>query len=550
MKLRQLRELRKKLLLLTIATSMSCSLNGCNNKDRFSKNQDNEIKTTEITDDTHIYHSNEELITSENIELKEFLKYNNQIIPTYKNEILYISETEVNNLINKAYNNKTCDYVYNNNIDDVLNEIETNSIVFLLRNKKFSSAYKEFDSKYKIDFNEILKEVLQSIISESTNNINEDICNMKTLKIVVTYEEPIDVLAYYSRTENMIAININAIEREKELTTNHNFLTILKKTLRHELNHLRQYPCECRQSKGQLDESLKYDNYYSSILMESSAESEIYNLSEEYKKNISKKDFTYYSQREDESLILMLGIFNENITITDYYNAIFDSDVKGLYNYVGADTKEEIYELYKILYSIDAINLRNDLGEYLLEENNNEISVGDLQTSVGYGYKVQIFKKVLENMAIYTMENKDFTLKENITMLNIIKNSITINSYVIEESNDINNIPSYKYIYEDSFVEDIYNLENNYVEFLSNHYNYKIDEIREIESTSMVKILTNINYISQGLESAYYQYSDIANTICEKFPIVKAIAYSNSSIQYGYSNFLKNNNLTLVKKYE
>ena len=120
----------------------------------------------------------------------------------------------------------------------------------------------------------------------------------------------------------------------------------------------------------------------------------------------------------------------------------------------------------------------------------------------------------------------------------------------IEESKDINDLASYKYIYEDTFVEDVYNLENNYVEFLSNYYNCEIDTIREIEYNSIVKILTNINYISQGLEPAYYNYKDIANTVYEKFPIIKAIAYSNSSIQYGYSNFLKNNNLTLVKKYE
>ena len=549
MKSKQLKELRRKILFFTVATSMSCSLNGCNNnKDKIYEKQDN--TSTEITSDNYIYQNNEELISSENIELTEFLKYSNQIIPTYKYEDLYLSETEVNNLINKAYNNKNCDYVYDNNIDDVLNDIRINSMVFLIRNKGFSSVYEEFESKYKIDFNEILKEVLQSIINESTNNINEDICNLKTLTIVINCDTPIDVLAYYDRDKNMIAINIDAIEREKELSINHDLLKIIKKTLRHELNHLRQYPCECRQSKGQLDESLKYDNYYNSILMESSAESEIYNISEEYRTNISKNSFTYYNQREDESLILLLGLFNENIELTDYYNAIFDSDIKGLYNYVGADTKEEIYELYKILYSIDALNLRNDLGKYLLKKSKNNISHGELQNLVGYGYKVEIFKKVLENMAIYTEKNYNFTLEENITMLNIIKNSITINSYVIEESNDINDFAYYKYIYEDSFVQDIYNLENNYVKYLSNHYNCEIDTIREIENDSTVKILTNINYISQGIEPAYHQYKDIANSVYEKFPIIKAIAYSNSSIQYGYSNFLKNNNLTLMKKYE
>lgn len=552
MNLRQLREIKRKLLALTVATTMSFSLNGCDSKDSYLKKQeDNSKTTTETTNNTHSYHSHEEeFLEEKDVELTSFLEYSNEIIPTYKNEELYLSEEEVNELINKAYNNKTCDYIYNNNINTILSEIKANSIVFLLRNENFDSTYNVLESQYEIDFNNILKEVLESIISESTNNIDEDICNMKTLKIVVTYDEPIDVLAYYSRDENMIAINIAAIERETELSVNHDFITILKKTLRHEINHLRQYPCECRQNKGQLDESLKYDDYYTCSLMESSAESEMYNISKEYKTNISKNSFTYYSERTSESLILMLGLFNENITIEDYYNAIFDSNVKGLYNYVGADTKEEIYELYKILYSIDAINLKNDLGNYLLEQNNNKISQAELEYSVGYGYKVEIFKKVLENMAVYTTENSDFTLEENISILNLVKNSLTIGSYIIEESTDKNNITNYNYIYENTFVEDIYNLENNYVEFLSNHYKCEIDTIREIENISVVKILTNINYISQGVEPAYYQYKDIAITICEKFPIINAIAYSNSSIQYGYSSFLKNNNLTLVKKYE
>jgi len=557
MNVKQLKKLRKKLLALTVATSVSFGISGCDIKNDNSKKQNNnskiEIETTnnkETINNKEINYNNETKYTDiKNKELINFLEYNNKVIPSYKNENLYISEEKIEELIKKSNNNKTCDYKYSNNINNIVSKIELNSKEFLLKNKEFDSIYKVFDSEYKMDFNNILKEVLEEIIKESTNNINEDICNMQTLRITITNNESMDILGYYNRDENMIAINLAAIEQETELSINHDLIAILKKTLRHEINHLRQYPCECRKNKGQVDEYFKHDDYISS-LMEASAESEIYNIGKKHTENISKNDYSYYEERFGESLILMLALCQEDVVLEDYYNAIFDSNIKGLYNFVGAKTEDEIYELHKILYSIDAVNLRNNLGNYFLKETNNTISQGDLEYAIGYAYKVEIFKKVLENMATYTTKNSDFTLEENIIILNAVKNSVTIDSYIMKDINEKDNIVKYNCIYEDSFVKDIYNLENNYVYFLSKHYKCEIDEIREIEDSYITEVLTNINYISQGFEPAYYEYKDIANDICEKFPIITAIAYSNNSIQYGYSNFLKNNNLILVKNKE
>ncbi len=128
-------------------------------------------------------------------------------------------------------------------------------------------------------------------------------------------------------------------------------------------------------------------------MLESVAESEIYNKKKYSEELVSKKDFSYSKEREKESLILLLGICRDNVSLKDYYNAIYDSNLSSFYNFFGANTKEEIYDLYKIIYSIDAASLNNELGLNLQKEISKNSSEMSLEYLVGYGYRIDILKK-------------------------------------------------------------------------------------------------------------------------------------------------------------
>lgn len=176
---------------------------------------------------------------------------------------------------------------------------------------------------------------------------------------------------------------------------------------------------------------LEYEKWYFSTLLESAAESEIYNKKKYSEKLVSKKDFNYSKEREKESLLLLLGICRDNVSLEDYYNAIYDSNLSSFYNFFDANTKEKIYDLYKIIYSIDAASLNNELGLNLQKEISKNFSEMSLEYLVGYGYRIDILKKVLKNMANYTVNNPDFSLEENVVLFDIVKNLITSNAYTV-----------------------------------------------------------------------------------------------------------------------
>ena len=529
MKLNELLSLRKKIIAISIATGMSFSLNGCN------------LETKKINNNAQEEYSNIELIELEN--------NINQIIPTYNYESFYLTETDIKRIIEKSNSMKKCDYIYDGNLEYILKNIKNNSENYIENNSDYQSCYEIYKNENNIDFDAILNDILKIYISKATNNINEDMCNIKKLKIVIKNDIESTALAYYLKSENIVVINKQLIDKTSSLYMGRNYIDLLKDILLHEINHVREKSCECRDEKKDIEKVLEYEEGYISVFLEAAAESEIYNMEKYSEKNVSKNDFSYQRERKKESYLLLLGLCRDNINIEDYYNAIYDGNISNLYKFCGMTTDDEIYTLYKIIYSIDAANYENILGTFLQNNCIQNPSDFDVEYLVGYGYKVEVFKEVLKNMATYTIDNSDFTLEENIVLFDLVKNLITTDSYTVKrkEISESNNKIEYENIYDDKFVEDIYNLENAYVDFLSKYYNKSIYDIRNLEEDSS-KVIINIDYISQNAEPAYYEYSDISYKITDKFPIIKAIVYPYIYYEHSYDYFIKENEHKLTKK--
>lgn len=108
---------------------------------------------------------------------------------------------------------------------------------------------------------------------------------------------------------------------------------VYKDALSHEFSHLRSVACKHRIKKGQkFNEILGSD--FATAILESSAESSIYAMNEYGYHDVNSLDFTYSDERKEESLILMLGLFCEDKTYEDYYNAIVDSNPEAFYDFV------------------------------------------------------------------------------------------------------------------------------------------------------------------------------------------------------------------------
>ena len=304
-------------------------------------------------------------------ERKEFIKLINDISISYDWEEFYITYDEVCNIIDMAETKTECNYKITYDSNEIVNRIKENSLNYL----KFSFKYENiFESELMKDsnlyFEDILIEVINDIIEKSTNDIKEDICVFQNLKIVLgncnkDNKENIITLGQYNPLNNTIIIDLDAIKSLDSLTNKINSI-YLYETLYHELSHARQQICKCRQDKGQQLYDVSYSYPRSSFIIESSAESVIYNQELDKDLNIDKENLysfhTYSLERTAEELLFTLALSNDlSKTVDEYYNAVFDSNLKELWNFCGAESNEEIYRLHKIMYTLDGIFKRNDL---------------------------------------------------------------------------------------------------------------------------------------------------------------------------------------------
>lgn len=469
--------------------------------------------------------------------VKEYFNYFSSINVEYPHDDLYPSKKELDLILfmDSTYQ----EYNHENTIsmDELFDIIKQNSLVSVTNNGEYQSAfisYEDFQKSYrnqidvnsKIYFEAALKLALKDLEANSTNDFLEDICRIKNLKIVFRdlNKNSDDFITYgqYGNAENLIDLDNNAIE-QNEIKESDNKLEKYLHVLKHELSHVIATPCNHRLLNGQSFHTILGS---CGTLIESSAESSLYALDNSY--NGTTFDYTYLNEREEEALILLLGLFHDDKTYNDYYNAISDANPNAFYEFCGVKTEEEKYILYKILSAMDGKNLENDIAYEA--RNSEKMSKPDAEKIIRYNYKLDIFHKVLSNMVNYTSTYPDFTIEENLQMLNIVE------SCILDDNNYLNK----KNSYDKKFIKDIYKSETKYLEFLSQYYfNGKKD----------------INFIKKYYENDYLEPSILfsgnnfyyRNDLINSFPLLKPIIYTYCDSEYNHQNFLISNEKLLKK---
>ncbi len=491
------------------------------------------------------------------IKIDNFRSFFMNFEPTYKNEKYLITDKEIEKIINDNKNNEQCHFEWNGSIDDLMNIIENNSTKYVKQHPEYKNYFDLYDESTSFDdkmiFMYAFSSTINSFFEHSSNDINEDIHRMQTLKIVVDNSENKDednILGSYDELENLIIININnnisLVSKDQEDYVS-DIEKILKKTLEHELNHTRQKKCECFNMSN---DNLNLDNPdYVSFLVESSAESAIYNLDE-----YSETDnlyYTYIEERKAESLLFLMNI-TEDKDINEYYNAIFDSDMTAFCHFFNANNDQQIKDLYKIIYIMDAKFGRNDfIDKYYNKNIPEELTYNDIKKLVGFPERTEIFRISLLNLLNYSENNNSFSLKDHLIIFSIIKNVIILDINIFDDNESDNMIyPGESKKYDSLFSNEIITLENKYREYLCYKYNISNQEIDDMTIGIQSYLLDVGNFISNDFDQCNSNIIEIKQ-LFERFPLLKPILFSDRYNSYDYDIFLDNLSLEskqLIKK--
>lgn len=474
--------------------------------------------------------------------------------------------TNQDKIINENnYNNKTEDETLENDLSECENTSLSSyleaimSIPIMYKNEEYYLTYEQVeklidgDINYiKIVFNSTLKYALTNILKNATNDLSEDICKFKDLSIVmqrgiIGSKENGYTLGSYNCNLNVIYLNIDTIYssylENKEADEKPDIIALddfVRCVIIHELNHVRQQACSCKLEQNIDISQIGYQDNISFIL-ESSAESALYNLEQDYSRwEKDEFDYLYYNERKTESLILLLGLFHDDMQIEDYYNAIFDSSLKDFYQYCGVESNEEKYLLHKIWYALDSLYYRTELPFEITKE--NCLTSSELEDIVGTSYYADIFRLILLHMIEYTYNNPDFTIEDNLVIFNIVKNLIAENIRNIEEITE----ETIKYTYEEETSNAIYALEKVYLDFLSEHYQIEKAELKKLEEENNI---TSECWLAANQTYHCDNYCDPkAGYIITKYPILKVVLAISYAYGDEYQEFLNANSFTLSRR--
>lgn len=486
----------------------------------------------------------------------DYAGYFDSIDVKYRNSQLYISDQEILDIVSRAKTKKECSFVFDGSISNLKEKIQNNSFQYVSNHSEYISIF--FDGSGDNQMREIQEactcafdSVIETLITSATNNLDEDICCMQMLSIVLGDTSKIenDTLSRFEvgtipavnvSEKNLIILDYPSI---LEACQNENFSNITEAialTLKHELNHVRQDSCSCRIDSFQQYQSVDYNSPFVTFLTESSAESELYNLDEaEECAGKTTYDYAYLSERASESLLWLLSLFQEDVAISDYYNAIYDADLEKLYNFFGLETEDDYLDFYHILYAIDSSYGRTSfLFDYY---DKDVISSNESRKAIGYAYRNDIFNKVLSNMVEYTESHSDFSWEENLALFYTVKLIVLDRAYESEKLDD----GSYRYIFDSDFSQAFWDSNLKYMEFLSNHYGVDMNVLFEKEQVIYANIVSSVNYYCDGYDVSLYD--EVSRSLLNRFPLLQPILFSSNVSDTTYENFIKENHFSYQK---
>ena len=492
-----------------------------------------------------------------------YIKYYSDYEVNYNYEQFFLTNEEIDNLYNEQNLRLDCEFVNSDTILTLYDKIMKNSLDYVKKYPEYESCFvnNNCNDKKEWSFRYIFSLIFNEHIENSNNNIDEDVCRMQNLKIVFDDNcEDETVVGWYDSDLNVIYLCRNNIMNfinnyldENDIGCNKNS-SVYKDylwnyyywVLSHELEHLWHTMCNCVSSELVGRTIFSYSKnkdgfYYVSVFSESSAESVFknFNNDDNFCGNNMTDDYnySYTNEIEKESLFMLLSLFNNNVSISDYYSAIGNVDINALLDFFDMNDKYEIYKFYKLLYVVDGIEGRSSLIDKYQRLNGVFVDYNDMyyyRADIGCGYRADIFRSVLSNMIDYTKNNIDYTLKENLLLFNFIKDRIVNNtSYLMFCDGE------FEFMYDNKFVKDILILEEEYVNFLSEYYGVSVSIIREIDSIYMKDSSVVLKTLVDEKDIKYYDEDtcNVAFSLFKRFPLLKFIVSSSDYI-VGYDRFL------------
>lgn len=477
------------------------------------------------------------------VDINPYLSKINDVKADYYYNDYYFNENDYNELMNAISTNKECNHRYSYSLEEIYNRILVNS--GLDNPNKLTKEQKELV--------EALKIALDRIFEQETFINNDDFCKLKDIKIKISNLENQGeniTLAEYIDDELLILIDYEELLSQKEeefLGDNKEYLSY---TIQHELNHARQFICNC-QKEEQINKTILYDDRVSFII-ESSAESqlyynELYNEEEfqsyMYSDGFERKQhlsfpYTYILEREYQSLILLMGMFKENFSLDLYYEAINDSNIDKLHKLFELNSLDDYKTFYNILYSIDTILNRTELSTYLIESGYN--TFGKLRRSVGTGYKIDVFKIVVSDL-IKEINEKDLSLEESMNLYNYIK------AYIVKMERNSEKINGeIEWFYDEQLLNGITTIESIFYNYVCEKFDIDRNNMNFSNSTIFDKTFyTLIDY--SPVDKEIYYSNDLCDNLALKYPLINEIAFCCNLFSIEIEDFDEAVDVGLVK---
>lgn len=423
------------------------------------------------------------------------------------------SSKDVEKLDELAASKQECDFQFIGSNDDFVAKIidNTNKYIEKHPSSNYINALDSDDVTYKpmtLNFKNTLRDEISLIqANQLSSNSNEDLCKLSDL-VVLLYTEPIDNALYgdYVNKDNKITIYLDNVTNINYLSID--FYTQVSEIFLHEINHARQHICKDREEK----EELAFNKYTTSIV-ESSAESAIYNENNsKYYSDMFGNENIYFLERCFEDELQLLTLTDEDTNLNDYYASIFDSDIDAFFDHFNIKTEKDKKAFLNILREKDAAFLRNNIAKDIAF--NDELTLKEASDIIGYGYKVEIMRLALRNIIATNMEREEkFTPLKLSLYGNLIFNMAcqgTVTESGKQDERFIEQVNIFRKIYE-SYISDTCDISKELAtDYMGLLVDSDLDELKEIMGIND-KFSQDVSFLKQNNDTSH-SYKQIVKT--------------------------------------
>lgn len=523
----------------------ACSKNKNDQKIGKSISIETELPTESVTEETLNKYLDAEFLN----EIKEKI---DSVNIEYLNSDYYPNEETIKEYKEMANKKIECPEESSISYPDIISKIRDNTI------EKYGDSNGAFYPKYSTstdlekeiynNFEYAISESLKHIFSKKNNNYQEDLCSIKSISIVngslsgEEEESDINALGLFDKDSNTVyidyekivetykKINSYRIEQEKDEITFKKYLTDI---LEHELNHVRQYPCSHRIKNGDKgEETVFFDNDHTSFIIESSAESGIYNYNNSYEK-LENSYYTYTLYRESEALLMLLAAFKDNKDLNGYYEAIYDCDEKKFWDYFELDNDEKLKNFHKIFYAFNTIHGRTELSKKAYG-NKNKAARKELEELVGDSYLIDMMKFIVKDLITAT-ERDNLSIDDSLLLYMISKSYISDEAKTIIKDED----GSYHNEYSEDFIKSYKEIEDYYKEYLIYKFDISLEELNDIFISNKVKndLYDFDNYVKKDYSNISSSMYERSLSLKEKYPVLTSILNTKLLLIYNTNDF-------------